>query len=53
MHILKSSSVALVCGISLKLVFSDMEDRFCGLKIRVFGYGCRGSWFDSQRYQIF
>ena len=30
-----------------------MEDRLCGLVVRVSGYRYRGLGFDSRRYQIF
>jgi hypothetical protein len=30
-----------------------MEDRLCGLVVRVPGYSSRGRGFDSRRYQIF
>ena len=30
-----------------------MQDRLCGLVVRVSGYRYRGLGFDSRRYQIF
>jgi hypothetical protein len=30
-----------------------MQDRLCGLVVRVLGYRSRGPGFDSQHYQIF
>jgi hypothetical protein len=33
--------------------FSQLEDRLCGLVVRVSGYRCRGPGFDSRAFQIF
>jgi len=33
--------------------FGGETDRFCGLVVRVSGYGYRGPEFDPRRYQIF
>jgi hypothetical protein len=35
------------------IAYKFMNDRFCGLVVRVPGYRSRGSEFDSRRYQIF
>jgi hypothetical protein len=34
-------------------VIIDLEDRLCGLAVRVSGYRYRGPVFDSRHYQIF
>jgi hypothetical protein len=38
---------------NLNFPASDMNDRLCGLVVRVPGYRFRGPGFDSLRYQIF
>jgi len=34
-------------------VFTYLDDRLCGLVVRVSGYRYRGLGFESRRYQIF
>jgi len=36
-----------------KNLYHEIQDRLCGLVVRVAGYRYRGPGFDSRRYQIF
>jgi len=51
---LEMQTASVYCAVRIELFYiTSLNDRLCGLVVRVSGYRYRGPGFDPRRYQIF